>query len=259
MIDSQARNEARAICNGEQLRPDTPAKVAYYGLAARTLNPDYLPEFLLLGPDDMLGFNRLGQLLECTLREAAHSGYAELDSLTRKQALDAYASHRPEAQQSPLGLEGSAYNRLRSGCGTATMIEMITLRTIARQQDKGNRISYEGLKSSARVPLKIAMMHLSDLCISKLPEEPSTWDYYGYWHAPNANDSGLVFRDDDITLDRQNGLRITNLHDQLASDIEKSANGPQIGCPAMLIKGYVNKLHTIAADAAVTCGLIVPV
>jgi hypothetical protein len=76
------------------------------------------------------------------------------------------------------------------------------------------------------------------------------------WIAAEGGDDGEVYRADDVRLEPSAGLKLLHLPEDFPDTEEKLAHGPRIGCPATMVKGYVRRVHDIAATAALESGLV---
>jgi hypothetical protein len=251
MTTIPARREAKAIAAGNAPRPEANEKVILYGLLARSLDVNALRAVELRTSG---GFGDLEEKLGATLGVLAAAGYNDLGDDTIETTEELFSAHDMAAADRKNGgkpgpLFGS--DRLKDGAMTGAHRVVTTLRTIARGlTDEHETISQEGLEASGRVPFKLAMLHLLDLRSGSDRHYMETW-------RPSTRaffNRGDVFLRDTVTLNHINGLNFLPGPD--FGNRPVAATSPNIGCPASLIRGYIETVFVTAAHAAQDMGLI---
>ena len=248
MINREARLEARAISQGQHEESPAENKVVLYGMLAKVLNPAMLDDKL---HSDVLpiSFRNLENMLAESLSKSAHEGLKALDAATQEDIHGLVTQRMGSARDL---LEGRVFQaglgRLEQGCETASIAETLTLRTIARQKALGGVVTEKAVYESARVPRSIASIHLRNL--------PMAINSYARWSTSEGGDEGAIFAPSEVDWDPNKGLSFVNIHEDLTPKSGTREKDPQIGCPATLVSGYIQRIHHIAATTALEAGLI---
>jgi hypothetical protein len=249
MIDREARREAKAISQGDSIEPTTDSKVALYGLLARIMDPADLPD--RLGSDTQpKTFREIEWALFDAVGESADAGLNALEEPVQQDIhnlMNKRAGSARDILEKGLGAKFTS-NRLEQGRRTGARAEILTLRTIAMKQSKGAVVTEGSLRRSVKIPLSIASIHLRNLPMATLS--------YAKWSMLEGGDEGEVFGSRDVSWDPTKGLNFVNVHEDLVPGTSRLDNEPQIGCPATLVEEYVQKIHYLAATAALESGLI---
>lgn len=246
MIDRVARKSAAAVASGEAPAASTGDKATLYGVLAKSLDLDALRGVELPLAQS---FTALEESAGTILKGIAVDAYFSLDRADRQMAEELFVKRDPRAKAMGKMLGGlSVYGSTRVALGalTAANRETITLRTIAREVHGGATVTERGLQLSSRVPQKLALLHLYDLNDERT--------YHEEWQTPQL-DVGDVFKRETVALDTEHGLTLL-VHPELDDLDMRSSHGPQIGCPASMVRGYIQGVHNLMADAALNSGLV---
>jgi hypothetical protein len=245
MINQQARREAIAIAGGAEPTEDTPDKVALYGVMARCLDVTRLST-VKIPPVET--FFKLEATATEILEQHAFDTYQKADPADKNRIEELLAKRdNNDAFFGSLWSDGSLGARVfMQGAFTSVDMELATLRTIGREAREGTGVSERGLRLSGRVPFKVALLHMKDL----IAEE----SFRRRWVSPQG-DAGPSYSKDVITFDRDEGLTLLP-YPEFDLQLIKDAHGPQIGCPATLVRGYIRGVHELVSRAAVDSGLL---
>jgi hypothetical protein len=246
MIDRVARKGATAVASGEVPNADTGNKATLYGVLAKSLDVDALKGVQLPLAES---FTALEESAGTVLKGIAVDAYYSLDRGDRQMAEELFVKRDPRAKAMGKMLGGlSVYGSTRVALGalTAANRETITLRTVARETHEGVTITERGIQLSSRVPQKLALLHLYDLNDERT--------YHEEWQTPQL-DVGDVFKREAVVLDGDHGLKLL-VHPELDDLDMRNSHGPQIGCPASMVRGYIQGVHNLMADAALNSGLV---
>jgi hypothetical protein len=93
----------------------------------------------------------------------------------------------------------------------------------------------------------MALLHLYDLNDER--------EQHTIWSAAEGGDGGDIYPEAAVALDHTSGLRVSAMP-EIADTTAKAAHGPQIGCPASMVRGYIEKLHHVSATASLEAELI---
>lgn len=245
MIDRVARKGATAIASGEVTTPSTGDKAALYGVLAKSLDIDALKGVQLPLAES---FTALEESAGTVLKGIAVDAYYSLDRTDRHLAEELFVKRDPRAKA--MGMLGglSVYGSIRVALGalTAANRETITLRTVAREVHEGATVTERGLQLSSRVPQKLALLHLYDLNDERT--------YHEEWQTPQL-DVGDVFKREAVVLDADHGLKLL-VRPELDDLDMRNSHGPQIGCPASMVRGYIQGVHDLMTDTALNSGLV---
>lgn len=246
MINPYARRAAKSIYEGRAPTPEDHPKIALYGILARALDVERLGTTWPLVPAKV-SFAELEEELRQDLADIGEQGYLALPSTDRRLAESYWERVAPDPSLVLGRASLYATTKMILGAGTAAERVTIGLRTIAKEIHAGVIPSEESLQASSRVPYKQAMNHLIDL-------KRGQRTYDRRWSTPEG-DGGLVLAEEATMFDPHSGLSLTTtLHE--GHEVARMQHGPQIGCPATLVPGYIQTVHEIAALSAVELGLL---
>ncbi len=248
MINREVRQAALAVRQGERPAPTAHIKPALYGLLARVMDPELLDE-KLHSDRQPTSFYELDAMLFRSLGKSASEGLSAL-SQTEQDDVSGLIDRRINSArdlQRTISFS-NVLSRLRQGSGTAAAAEVMTLRTIAREQAIGSVVTEEAIYASGRVPRALASIHLRSL--------PTAVRGYAKWSLSESGDGGDIFAPQEATWDATTGLRLAKVPDDLIPGRETPDIEPQIGCPATLVSGYLQRVHQIAATNALEAGLL---
>lgn len=250
-IDPCSRRDAIGIYNGEVISDPSP-KSELYGLLARCLTLEQLdslkvPAVPLSRP--LSSFQELGKHLEVAIQESV-CGSSGSEQRNNDQLQLLLRARQPYLEISP----DPASTRLTDGAHTAAKITEITLRTYKKvSYETYHPVTREGLTQGRKVLFGIAMLHIHTLA------DQSLFEYYCH-----EGDGGDVINSRLTAYTENDGLRLRSKElkaeekEWLGAIAWSQTNHPepQIGCPATMVKGFLDRIWEVASTAAVEAKLI---